>query len=202
MSILVAISGIDGAGKSTLVKFLQEKDDLKNAIFVHKTRSVNVNNVLEQWLPYSRDKKLILDYSQGSFAKWLSLATSFDFLQHYQVEILPYINSDRIIICDRYIMCYVSYMLSTGHDISVKELFEPLKKPDISIYIDVSVETAIQRQKQRGEAMAEEGPEVLKRFKNSYLDYLESYSGRYHIVSNEGRFTDTCETLVEIIKSI
>ena len=138
---LIILFGIDGSGKSTILNML-ENSGLNNTICT----SCLTNAVFEEEL-YIAEKKLHFsrnDYFSHEFKHVLHIGSviyrMFDM-------VLPILNSGKDVILDRYTICiklFGKLFLDPSYNCLSKAL-ECLPTPNLGIYFDVNVDTAIQR---------------------------------------------------------
>ena len=69
-------------------------------------------------------------------------------------------------------------------------LWGKLPRPDLCLYITVSVEMLATRQAKRGSS-DDEHPELSRRLDASYRSLLPRYAPNHAVVTNEGDFPDT-----------
>ncbi|RLG75370.1 MAG: dTMP kinase [Thermoprotei archaeon] len=138
--ILIAIEGIDGAGKTTIAKMLVEglrKMGIK-AVYTYEPYDTPVAKLLEQLLG-----------KISPTAEALMLAA--DRVIHVDTVILPSLKRCDVVITDRYFYSSMAYQGARGVDIEwIREInrFAPI--PDIGIYLDIDVETALERLRRKG----------------------------------------------------
>ena len=135
--LFVVLEGIDGSGKSTQLQLL--------------------NNALQQEgfdvIPTSEPTKeklgvILRDYLSNPdsipFADALLFAA--DRVEHYYEFIKPNLDMGKIVISDRYTSSSIVYQGSM--DVSkewIKEINKMSPPPDLSFYIEISVEVALER---------------------------------------------------------
>ncbi|GGX57613.1 AAA family ATPase [Saccharospirillum salsuginis] len=162
-SKLFVLCGVDGCGKSTLVERVSneitdlgyETDTLKKSI------KTNTNIVCDYW-------DGVKDWSGGEFAQLVSIATGMDFINHYDQNIRPLLNQGKVIICDRYSYCYMSYMAAVNTPKDYHSMFANVHVPNKVYYIKVPPEVAIERHYKRGGPSEDETPDVIRHFSDSY----------------------------------
>jgi len=158
--LLIAIEGIDGAGKTTnarelfsylenlgyQVLLLKEPSD---SIYGRKIRSS------EKRLPAEEELRLFL------------LDREIDVKE----RIIPALEEGKIVIMDRYYYSNMAYQSARGIEAEkIRELNERFApKPDLVIILDVSPETALERIKARGKRTAFEEKEYLERVRENFL---------------------------------
>ncbi|MEM1526361.1 MAG: dTMP kinase [Ignisphaera sp.] len=140
--ILVAIEGIDGAGKTTVAKKLVEK--LKelgyNAVYTYEPFSS----------PFSEALKKYIEEAGEVEAEIETLAMALDRLFHVKKVIEPLLKNGYIVITDRYIHSSLAYQGARGIDIEwIKTVNKYAIEPDLVIYLKVPLEVALERIKKK-----------------------------------------------------
>lgn len=166
---LIAFCGIDGAGKSTLIRMVRERGLLDDAVFVRKELRESTSAV---YLYHRRTYEDERDWVTGSYAYSIGLGAAFDFLRHYHYSIRPHLGVRRHVVSDRYAICYQAYLLSTGYPLPVDDMFHKIARPDVLVYLHVPAAVAAERQAARGGASEDEAPEVMVRFEAAYRELL------------------------------
>lgn len=144
---LIVLYGIDGSGKSTILNKLKESE-INNTICT----SCMTNSVFEEEL-YSAEKQLHFnrrDYFSKEFKHMLHIGSVIYKMYN---DIIPILNNGKNVILDRYIMCislFTNIFLDKSYSCISKAL-ECLPSPDLGIYFDVEIDTAVKRIKKRNE---------------------------------------------------
>ena len=141
----ITIEGIDGCGKSTQAGILTEW--LSNRF--------GKNNVVKTYEPGGSGneiRNLILHSSMCERSEMLLFLA--DRIEHVKNVILPSINENKWVICERYIDSTIVYQ-SFGRGIPVCEierLFSwcEFPIPQLTIFLDVPVDVAVSRVNSRG----------------------------------------------------
>ena len=71
------------------------------------------------------------DWLGGSFAEAVAAAAAFDFLAHYGANLAPLIGRVPYVVCDRYAVCYASYVRAIRSPFSARDLFHGVRPPDL-----------------------------------------------------------------------
>lgn len=146
--MIVAVEGIDGAGKNTLVTALKERLGAETLAFPRYETSVHAQ--LAQDALHGR----MGDLTDSAFG----MATMFALDRHGAKELLDGFagRSDRIIILDRYVASNAAYTSArTGDAAAVKWVhdleFEKLElpKPDLQVLVDTTPDVARERAQAR-----------------------------------------------------
>lgn len=158
--LLITFCGLDGCGKTTLIKKL-------------------ANYLLEQNLPVMRTKqptdavrqseifRIYMDREnhEGYEYRALSLMAASDRVQHSNQVILPALKAGKVVISDRYFYSCLSNLQARGYekDEWIYEIAKSIPKPDIAFFLDVDVDTAVRRVRER--------PQEKDRFIDMELQY-------------------------------
>lgn len=189
MSILnkgkfITFEGIDGCGKSTQVEMLVEK--LKQfSMDVITIREPGGNRISES----IRDILLYRDtHELGERTEALLMTASR--AQLTKEVILPALDNGTWVIADRYADSTLAYQ-GGGRQIDIKSL-EKLNQfatydtvPDLTIFIDISPEEGIRRQKTKQDRIEQAGIDFQIRARNMYLKLTEKYSNRIIAVNGQ-----------------
>ncbi len=149
--ILVAIEGIDGSGKSTLAKSLYQQltDHQFETVLTKEPGATALGKQLRTIL----QEKNVAVCPKAEF-----LLFAADRAQHFQELVIPALNQHKIVISDRMNDSSVVYQ---GHARGLEQTFIKSVnawamqdvKPDITFYIDLPVELALERLKKRQETL-------------------------------------------------
>ncbi|MFT4553401.1 MAG: dTMP kinase [Chlamydiales bacterium] len=164
---LVTICGIDGSGKTTLAENLQEscrKKGLKTFLVHPLSIQEEQKHVLQELrnadFPSIKQKEKVL----GDFL-------SFCFLRNVLTNVQEAMENYDVVICDRYLPSHLVAQACFGNNMRhLKPCFALLPIPDLSILVDVSVDTALERIGARKNIMMHENREYLG---NARLHYLK-----------------------------
>ncbi len=163
--LLVAIEGIDGAGKTTLAKGI---------VYSLRTRGLQADYTMEptRELIGNLIRSLPEEYRDGRIEALLYAA---DRLYHYQTYIKPRLENGIIVVVDRYIHSSIAYQGALGAPIDwIKTLNNQVKYPDIAFYVDVSVDVALSRISNSGRRKTfYERKELLNKVRKIYLDLVK-----------------------------
>lgn len=177
---LVAICGVDGVGKTTLISRLSRETSLLGASTLTKTDKTAFNAV--QKLSGSEHGGWKA-WNEGSFAEAIAIAASIDFLNHYSKNILPAIEANNVVITDRYHLCYAAYLACVKSRVNPQLLFQRIMLPDLIIILDALPESIASRLARRGGATDDENPELSAKLRLAYRQLAPSFSKRYTIIN-------------------
>lgn len=136
-----------------------------------------------------------------------------DRAQHVEFLIKPAIAEGRILISDRYADATVAYQgAGRGFDAEtvaqVVQLATGGLKPDLTIFFDISVETAIRRMQSRGESgtkanrMDGETAEFYSRVRDAYLGIGAVEPDRFCILDGSGSIEEIQRSVIAAFEKI
>lgn len=201
--MLVTIEGIDGAGKSTIVEHIDASDIAKGSDDVVFTREPTDS-------PYGEllRENLAKDTANKFTELFLFMA---DHADHVDSTIRPAVNSGKIVVCDRYIDSRCAYQGVTLRD----EVTNPLRfieelhgidgcedswsvVPDVTVFIDISVDTAINRLDTNHKF---EKKEKLQEIKQNYEALIQKHSDRFIVVDGEQTIENVTKEVIRAIRN-
>lgn len=155
--LLVAIEGIDGAGKTTVAATLAQWCGERGlaCIFTKEPTSLSFGQKLRE---SAKTGRLSIDDELELFR--------LDRKEHVERSIGPALKEDSIVIVDRYYWSNAAYQGARGVDfdeiIAANETIAPV--PDLILFLDVGVSSGIGRIHARGDAPNDfEGSESLEK---------------------------------------
>jgi len=164
--MFITFEGIDGCGKSTQIKkFIQYLFDLDKYNHIILTREpykdANIRKILrEDDDPYSQAEKIADMYIKDRFV-------------HAEEVIISNLEKENIVISDRYKLSTIGYQSAQGLDMQdLIKKHDGLPVPDITFFVDVCGEVALER-------MKKEETRVEQKFESS-LEFQESVRQNYY----------------------
>lgn len=170
---LVAVEGIDGAGKSTVV------DTLGDVVEEMDHEAVITKEPTDMWTGDAVYDALTDDDmpATADFAMFVA-----DRVKHVDERIVPALEDGKVVITDRYAgstRAYQTHRIADENDMSydearrwMEDMFDPWNvEPDLTIYIDIDVDTAMER---CGQEDKYEKRENLETVKSAYDDMYGS----------------------------
>jgi len=173
--VFVVFEGIDGSGTTTqadlYARYLRQKKRM-----VHVTREPSGG-------PVGSLLRLILTrritMASGSQAETMALLFAADRLDHVETEVLPLLREGYVVISDRYDLSSILYQAVTAgvepvpeSDVIswIRNLNRYAKRPDATVVVDVTPETAESRRRARGgSAELFEDTDLQARLARAYL---------------------------------
>lgn len=211
--LFVSIEGIDGAGKSTIVELLTGRIMREQETYYPDqpipiwTRSPSPDSVVtpvirsflsEEYREESREETLLLSGERTDTEAALFLLFMADRALH-QHWLRPHYEDGRIIISDRYHLSTLAYQSVTHAE--VERLVPNLLVPDLTILLDISIDTALNRiGKRRREVF--ENRYILETVRQAYLDCVDDVSWRVEVVDAEADSPAVLKSIWDILKDL
>jgi dTMP kinase len=182
----IAFEGIDGAGKSTLIKSINEKY-LAEGIATHLTAEPTKNYIgtyIREILTGKRegDEKTIAS---------LFLADRIDHITHSEYGILHILEKGIHVLCDRYYLSSYAYhvpYVSMDWVIAANSICAAICRPDMTFYIDIPVEESMKRLS-AGRASLERFENVgrITQVRSNYEEAIARVGHEENIIRIDGR---------------
>ena len=145
--LLITVCGLDGCGKTTMMRRLIADLEKEYDVFVTKqpTNSVRESEIFRTYMDSPNHDAF--DYRS------LSLLAASDRVQHVNKVVEPEMNEGKIVVSDRYFYSCLANLRARGFkkDNWIYEIAESIIKPDIAFFFDVPVEKAVDRVRKRPE---------------------------------------------------
>jgi len=170
--IFIVLDGMDGSGKSEMVKLLHNYLFSKNKKYrilttrepTNGTYGKEIRKILEE----EKDPKLNADKMLDLFIK--------DREEHVNETIMPFLKKSNshevnIVICDRYYYSTIAFQAAQGLDlIMLVEKNLKFIKPDIAFIMDISPEIALDRIKKREREKFEQ-LDFMNQLRSKFLEF-------------------------------
>jgi len=190
-ALFISLEGIDGAGKTTVAGSLQNEWD--DVVVTREPSEMwtgkNVRNALQ-----NEEINPLVDF-------FLFMS---DRKNHIEEIIKPSLDDGCLVVSDRYADSTRAYQRDNlrGHVPSpesyINNVMQPWTfEPDITFYLDVSIETALERMD--GEDKYEK-EEYLRRVKGNYEDLMQYYGDRMVRIDGEQSKEDVLDDVMDFVK--
>jgi dTMP kinase len=170
---LIAIEGLDGTGKTTLISLVQRAlTDASVTVVVakHPTNAIRQTDIFNKY-QYEPERRSHIDY-RALLATLLS-----DRFQHVFEVIRPALARGEVVIMDRYIHTLVVMMRARGYNESwIVDACSAFPKPDIAWLLDVPFPVAESRIRARRDA------------KDSYVEFglFKRIQQHFRLIAEQG----------------
>ena len=200
-SLFITLEGIEGAGKSTAVDFIEDFLT-KEGHDVIKTREPGGTVIGEQI------REILLKNENDTLTYDTELLLVFSArAQHIQEVILPALSSGKIILCDRFTDASYAYQGGgRGIDASRINLLEKWVqgdlRPNLTLLFDLDVSIGMQRTKKRSDADRFEREEInfFEKIRNTYLERAKNEPQRFRIINSASSLESVKEQIITILK--
>ena len=171
---LITFCGLDGCGKTTMIKRLADILEDGHTICLTKqpTDFVRKSDIFRTYM--DRPDHSAFDYRS------LSLLAASDRVQHTNKTIVPLLEDGKIVISDRYYYSCLANLHARGYneDAWIYEISESIVKPDLAFFLDVPVEIAVERVRNRPDEKDRYiDMELQHRLRAEYLEICKANDG-------------------------
>jgi len=212
----ITIDGIDGCGKSTQAKklaanlrekSLQKPDGAKQreVVLTKEPGGTKAGNIF-------RDMLISSEYDLDHLTELLIYCA--DRREHQSKIVIPETDRENIVICDRFLMSTYAYQIFgrkiDGGMLKYLTSRTVCRMPDLSIIIDVHIDTAVARARKRLERdsrMYQEGKfeqmpgEFFERVREGFLWYAENHRDTV-IIDGNRTFNDVHKDIMQQVDRI
>ena len=195
--LFITFEGGDGCGKTTQIMLLNEylqKKGYKTLL----TREPGSKGLGEKL------REILLNYDGEVSSTCESFLFLADRAQHVDCIIKPALKSNFIILCDRHIDSTVAYQgYGRGLDIQKINMLNNIAtnglKPDLTIVLDVDVETSQKRVGSEKDRMESAGIEFFERVRNGFLKIAEQEPDRVKVIDSKQSIEDVHQQILGLI---
>jgi len=202
LSKFITIEGIEGAGKTTAMSFIQMWLKEKKLPFV-MTREPGGTEIAEEI------RCILLRHHHESLTDMTELLLFFaGRAQHLDTTILPALKNGKWVVCDRFVDASFAYQ---GGGRGIPLLFlECLEKhvlkgrqPDLTILLDLPVEVGLSRIQIRGkhDRIEQEKKNFFKIVRKMYLKRAEQFAQRFQILNADCSVDEMKDRLYTILNN-
>ena len=196
--MLITFEGIDGCGKTTQIKLLAElliKQGKEVVIIREPGGTIFSESIRSILLSHKFDiepvtELLLFEASRSNLINKV---------------IMPALDSGKIVVTDRFFDSTTAYQ-GYGRGLDLKsvlfcnDLATGQLKPDITIFLDVSIDTSIRRSGNRKHDRIElAGREFFDRVRNGFLNIAKNEPNRVHIIDAENEIRLTHNNIISLL---
>ena len=184
-SKFISFEGIDGSGKTTQIKLLNDRllsIGQKSVVF-REPGDTSVSDKIRKILLDRRNSKLFDNTESLLF-----------FSSRHQLlfeKIIPALNKGLFVLCDRFNDSTIAYQgYGKDEDISELELVSDFAtkgiKPDITFYLDIDVNLSIKRRElMKDDRIEQKGAQYLNKVRQGFLTLSTRYSDRIYVINGD-----------------
>ena len=185
--VFVVLDGIDGCGKSLHSKLLRDGLQARgfNAVRTWEPSENSVGKFIQAMLMKEKTHPMVE-----------ALLFAADRYQHLQAEILPSLQSGKIIVCDRYLHSSLAYQGAQGVDANwIKTINDFAMKPDLAFYLDVTPSVGLGRIRRKKTVL--ENMEIQEKVREKYLELVRT--GELFLVDSNRPIEEVKDDLLKLV---
>lgn len=191
---LIVLGGIDGCGKTTQIKRVaEEMEGMGYEIYVTRehTRDGAAGQLIEE----------VVNHRKNLDPLALQLTFVADRVDHVSRQINPAIESGKIVITDRYYESTPVYAPKEYREKLLKLNQDLVRRPDLTIIIDLEPEEAVKRLKNgREEETIFEKKEKLEQCRAAYDWFIDKSGDECVKIDGSGSVEEVTARIMEEIK--
>lgn len=199
----ITIEGIEGAGKSTAMRVIEQYLKDKNIDFI-MTREPGGTEIADEI------RKVILSHYHEQMCPYTELLLYFaSRAQHITKVIKPGLEAKKWVISDRFTDSSYAYQgigrnISLQHVAILENLIQGDLRPDLTIVLDVEPEVGLDRIKSANtlDRIESEKIEFFQEVRKYYLRRVEEYPERYKIIDANKTPQEVEQQLIRILAEI
>ena len=200
MKLFIVFEGLDGSGKSTQIKALNDKLKLNNydVISLREPGSTEIGDKVLEILESSQKLTPIMEFLLFSISRSAII----------NEKIMPNLNENKIVLCDRYFYSSIAYQGSGRnldndfiHKINNKIVDDVV--PDIVFYFDLTWEEKIKRKGiDHSDRFEKEDKLFHENVRKSYLQMAETDSEKWIVIDATLKMDEISEIIYAKISDI
>jgi len=206
---LITFEGIDGCGKSTQMRLL-EQYLIERGLDVVTTREPGGTELGK------KIRAALLDGGEGSVEPLAELLLyAADRAQHVRRVIMPALAEGKVVLSDRFYDATTVYQgYARGFDLTLVNQLNELAtgglKPDLTLLFDLDVETGLKRTWERGDEtggaaarpdrLDQEPMEFHERVRKAYLEIAVREPQRFRVIPATGPVEEIFELMIREVR--
>lgn len=192
--LFISLEGIDGSGKTSLIKYLQERFLSYPLITIREPGGTAVSEKIREIL-LNVDNDLITARTEAIL---YAAARS----QVVEQLVGPSLQQGKLVVADRYLDSTIAYQgYGRGLDLQFLHTLNQLctggLRPHATILLDIEPQLGEKRRKhEKADRLEQEGLEFQARVREGYLQLAQDEPGRFHVVNGGREFVEVAEDVV------
>lgn len=202
---LITIEGLDGAGKTTVIKNVLKRLKNHSELEFAYTREPGGNQIAEQI------REVILNQKNSNMdAVTETLLYAAARRQHLIEDIKPMLEQGKIVICDRFVDSSIAYQgvgRGVGYD-KVKQINDLITneiKPDLTLYFEIDPQIGLKRISDHRidevNRLDKEEVKFYKKVAQGYRQLIKNDPERFEIINAEQSISDTEDDVIVALLS-
>ncbi len=188
----IVFEGIDGSGKTTQAKLLQEelKRNGFEALLTKEPTDGPIGQIIRKGLRGE------LNFSM----KTIQLLFTADRSYHLETTILPALREGKVVISDRYFYSTIAYGMLELEKEWLKKINSGFLEPDMVFLIDIDPETSLERLSTSRKTKEKfEDLEKLRKVRENYLEISREYKN-FYVVNGNRNAEEIHRDILKIVK--
>ena len=201
--LFITLEGADGSGKSTISRMLSSylRD---NGLKVTSTREPGGTDISEEI------RKIILDDKNTEMKSTTeALLYAASRAQHIEEKIVPAMRSNRIVICDRFVISSLVYQgiarnLGVENIKKINDFATGGLSPDLVLFFDVDPERAMRRRGRRlkSDRIEKEKMDFHRSVYEGYKSIVNEYDGNIKVIDASKSKIEVFEQVKQIVDKL
>ncbi|MCJ8330669.1 MAG: dTMP kinase [Lentisphaeria bacterium] len=190
--LFITFEGPEGAGKSTQIQLLKAhlESEGHDVLCTREPGGTKIGEELRHLVKHVEG-----DDAPCVESELLIFAASR--AQLVQKLILPHLEKDGIVLCDRFADSTTAYQgYARGYDLEKIQILHGIatagRWPDITILMDITAEKSFERRESRGgtDRFEEEGRQFHEAVRDGFLKLNDLHKDRFHLIDAAGSIDD------------
>ena len=198
--LFITFEGCDGCGKTTQIELLNKylSDKGYKTLLTREPGAKGLGEKL---------REILLNYDGDVSPTCESFLFLADRAQHVDCIIKPALEDGKIILCDRHTDSTVAYQ-GYGRGLNLDRIHQLNTiatsglKPDLTIVLDVDVETSMKRVGKEKDRMESAGIEFFKRVRQGFLEIAKNEPQRVKVINSSDTIENIHKQIVELVKKL
>ena len=201
--IFITLEGIEGVGKTTLMKFLAEYLHQHEIplLVTREPGGTSLADDIRHFLLSEHEEKV-----QPETELLLMFAAR---AQHVQNVLRPALQAGKLVICDRFTDTTYAYQgAGRGVNKAKIEMLENVVqdglKPELTILLDAPIDICLERIKARKKTdrFESETKQFFQKARNAYLEMAAAEPERFHVINADQPVATLHEELLKILQPV
>lgn len=198
--LFITFEGCDGCGKTTQIELLNKylSDKGYKTLLTREPGAKGLGEKL---------REILLNYDGDVSPTCESFLFLADRAQHVDCIIKPALEDGKIILCDRHTDSTVAYQ-GYGRGLNLDRIHQLNTiatsglKPDLTIVLDVDVETSMKRVGKEKDRMESAGIEFFKRVRQGFLEIAKNEPQRVKVINSSDTIENIHKQIVELVEKL
>jgi len=198
--LFITFEGADGCGKTTQIELLDKylRDKGYTTLLTREPGAKGLGMKI---------REILLNYEGEVSPNCESFLFLADRAQHVDCIIKPALKEGKIVLCDRHTDSTVAYQ-GYGRGLDLDRINELNKiavsglKPDLTVVLDVDIETSMQRVGKEKDRMESAGIEFFKRVRQGFLEIAKKEPNRVKVINSSDTIENIHKKVVELVEAL